>query len=141
MNKLLLRNKLHLNQAWDILCAKVPLRNYFRDCRLGPGCHDILEGNFDQNKSENLPVVNHWLKHNICWVAPAGSINVGISLQDYKSLMKIQSESTSSYPSDRHYIHYKAILNHDDLCLVHAQIMSIPWLVGFTPSRWEKAID
>eukprot|EP00957_Ditylum_brightwellii_P201248 15324767-Ditylum_brightwellii.AAC.1 len=98
-------------------CAKGPLRDYTRDCGLGPGYHDILEGNFDPNNSKNLPVVNHWLKHNICRVAPAGSINVDISLQDYKSLMKIQNESTNSSPFGRHYSHYKAILDHDDLCL------------------------
>eukprot|EP00957_Ditylum_brightwellii_P109009 8315650-Ditylum_brightwellii.AAC.1 len=128
MTKLLLRNKLHLNQAWDTPCAKGPLRDYIGDCGLGPGCHGILVGNFDPNKSKNLPVANHWLKHNICQVAPTGSINVDISLQDYKSLMKIQNKSTSSSPSGRHYGHYKAVLDHDNLCLVHARMMSIPWL-------------
>eukprot|EP00957_Ditylum_brightwellii_P103840 7910022-Ditylum_brightwellii.AAC.1 len=138
MNKLLLRNKLHLNQAWDTPCTKGPLRNYIRDYGLGPGCHNILEGNFNPNKSKNLPDLNHWLKHNICQVAPAVSINVDISLQDYKSLMKIQNKSTSFSLSDRHYGHYKAFLDHDNLCLVHAQMMFIPWLAGFTPSCWEK---
>eukprot|EP00957_Ditylum_brightwellii_P054485 4128620-Ditylum_brightwellii.AAC.1 len=56
-------------------------------------------------------------------------------------MMRVQDETTSSSPSERHYRHYKAILDHDDLCLVHAQMMSIPWLAGFTPSRWERAID
>eukprot|EP00957_Ditylum_brightwellii_P025713 1945685-Ditylum_brightwellii.AAC.1 len=71
MTKLLLRNKLHLNQAWDTPCAKGPLRDYIGDCGSVPGCHDILEGNFDPNKSKSLPVINHWLKHNIRRVAPA----------------------------------------------------------------------
>eukprot|EP00957_Ditylum_brightwellii_P195915 14926792-Ditylum_brightwellii.AAC.1 len=75
MTKLLLRNKLHLNQAWDTPCEKGPLRACIRDCGLGPGCHNILEGNFDPNKSKILPVVNHWLKHNIRLVAPSRSIN------------------------------------------------------------------
>eukprot|EP00957_Ditylum_brightwellii_P112311 8563496-Ditylum_brightwellii.AAC.1 len=43
MTKLLLRSKLHLNQAWNTPCAKGPLRGYIGDCGLGPGCHDILE--------------------------------------------------------------------------------------------------
>eukprot|EP00957_Ditylum_brightwellii_P155420 11830608-Ditylum_brightwellii.AAC.1 len=75
MSKLLLRNKLRLNQAWDTPCAKGPLRHYIGDYGLGIGKDNILNGNFDQNKSENLLVVNHWLKHNIRRVAPAGSIN------------------------------------------------------------------
>eukprot|EP00957_Ditylum_brightwellii_P117644 8973671-Ditylum_brightwellii.AAC.1 len=99
MTKLPLRNKLHLDQAWDTPCAKGPLRGYNRDCGLGSRCDNILEGKFNPNQSKNLPVINHWLKHNICRVAPAGSINVDISLQDYKSLMKVQNKSTSSSPS------------------------------------------
>ena len=55
--------------------------------------------------------------------------------------MKIQNETTSSSPSRHHYGHYKAILDHNDLCLVHMQMMFIPWLAGFTWSCWEQAID
>eukprot|EP00957_Ditylum_brightwellii_P030060 2275528-Ditylum_brightwellii.AAC.1 len=44
-------------------------------------------------------------------------------------------------PPGCHYGHYKAILDHDDLCMVHVQMMSLPWLAGFTLSRWESAID
>eukprot|EP00957_Ditylum_brightwellii_P086186 6557975-Ditylum_brightwellii.AAC.1 len=53
----------------------------------------------------------------------------------------MENKSTSSSPSGRHYGNYKAILDHNDLCLVHARMISIPWLVGFTPSHWKKAID
>eukprot|EP00957_Ditylum_brightwellii_P041529 3145010-Ditylum_brightwellii.AAC.1 len=59
MTKLLLRNKLHLNQAWDTLCAKGPLRDYIRDCGLGSGCHNILEGL--QIIDENTEQVNKFL--------------------------------------------------------------------------------
>eukprot|EP00957_Ditylum_brightwellii_P159308 12126566-Ditylum_brightwellii.AAC.1 len=95
----LLRNKLHLNQAWDTPCPQGPLQYYIGECVLGTGCQDILDGKFDPNQLENLPVVNHWLKHNIHQEAPAGSINVDISLQHYKSLIKVQNESTRSSPS------------------------------------------
>eukprot|EP00957_Ditylum_brightwellii_P151126 11507438-Ditylum_brightwellii.AAC.1 len=55
--------------------------------------------------------------------------------------MQVQDETTSSSPSGHHYGHYKTILGHNDLCNVHAQMMSMPWLAGFTPLRWERAID
>eukprot|EP00957_Ditylum_brightwellii_P212126 15366999-Ditylum_brightwellii.AAC.1 len=113
MTKLLLRNKLHLNQAWDILFTQGPLKDYIREYRLGTGCQDMLDG----------------------------LTNVDISLENYKSLLKVQNESTSSSPSGWHYGHYKAVIDHDNLCLVHARMMSIPWLAGFTPTRWERAID
>eukprot|EP00957_Ditylum_brightwellii_P210443 15364982-Ditylum_brightwellii.AAC.1 len=55
--------------------------------------------------------------------------------------MKIQNETTSASLSGHHYGHYKAILDLNDLCLVHAQMMSIHWLAGFALSHWEQAID
>eukprot|EP00957_Ditylum_brightwellii_P038189 2887478-Ditylum_brightwellii.AAC.1 len=85
--------------------------------RLDKGAQDALEANFDPNKSENLPTVSFWLKHNIQRVATANSIKVEISLDNYKSLMKGQNESTSFLNSGRHYNHYRAILDHDDVCL------------------------
>eukprot|EP00957_Ditylum_brightwellii_P040170 3040043-Ditylum_brightwellii.AAC.1 len=75
MAKLLLQNKLHLNQAWDTPYAKGPLREYIGENGLGLGSREILDGHFDPNKSENLPVVNYWLKHNIRRVAAENSIN------------------------------------------------------------------
>eukprot|EP00957_Ditylum_brightwellii_P212063 15366918-Ditylum_brightwellii.AAC.1 len=54
--------------------------------------------------------------------------------------MKVQDESTSLSPSGHHYRHYKAIPHHYDLCLVHVQIMLMPWLAGFTPIRLERNI-
>eukprot|EP00957_Ditylum_brightwellii_P086837 6608943-Ditylum_brightwellii.AAC.1 len=35
MSRLLLRNKLHLNQIWDTPGAKGPLRNYIKENGLG----------------------------------------------------------------------------------------------------------
>eukprot|EP00957_Ditylum_brightwellii_P191712 14594468-Ditylum_brightwellii.AAC.1 len=55
MSRLLLRNKLHLNQAWDTPCAKGPLSDYIGESGLGSGSRDILDGHFDPNKSKNLP--------------------------------------------------------------------------------------
>ena len=55
--------------------------------------------------------------------------------------MKTQDESTSSSPLGWHYGHYNAVLDHDDICMVHAQMMPLPWLVWFTPHRWEWASD
>eukprot|EP00957_Ditylum_brightwellii_P185124 14097592-Ditylum_brightwellii.AAC.1 len=108
LSNLLLRNKIHLNQAWDTPFAQGPLQDYIGGYGAGVGAEDILSGNFDPNKSENLPTVNHWLKHHICQVAPDESINVNISLENFKLMMKAQDESTSSSPSGRHYGHYKA---------------------------------
>eukprot|EP00957_Ditylum_brightwellii_P116055 8853463-Ditylum_brightwellii.AAC.2 len=62
-----------------------------------------------------------------------GSIKVDLSLQEYKDLFKSQDESTSSSPSGRHYGHYQAALVSDTISQVHATMMSLLFLVGFTP--------
>eukprot|EP00957_Ditylum_brightwellii_P074451 5656879-Ditylum_brightwellii.AAC.1 len=125
ISKLLFCNKLHLNKAWEIPCAKGPLKEYIGDYGLGEGAQDVLDGNFDPNRG----------------VAADSSIEVEITLDNYKVLTKAQNESTSSLPSGQRYTHYKAIFENDNIGLVHIQMMSMPYVPGFTPSRWEKAID
>eukprot|EP00957_Ditylum_brightwellii_P143982 10971164-Ditylum_brightwellii.AAC.1 len=58
-----------------------------------------------------------------------------------KDLIKNQDKSTSSSPSGRHHGHYRAALVCDPINLVHARMMLIPFLAGFTPTWWEKAIN
>eukprot|EP00957_Ditylum_brightwellii_P025632 1937935-Ditylum_brightwellii.AAC.1 len=141
MSTLLQQNKLRLNKAWETPCAYGPLKDYIENFGLGQGAKDVLDRNFDPNKSENLSAVNFWLKHHIRRMATENLINAEISLDGYKGLVKVQNESTSSSPSGRHCGHYKAILDHDDICLVHARMMLMPYLVVLTPMRWEKAVD
>eukprot|EP00957_Ditylum_brightwellii_P106288 8108142-Ditylum_brightwellii.AAC.2 len=52
-----------------------------------------------------------------------------------------QCKSTSLLPSGRHYRHYRAALTLEEISLVHATMMALPFLLGFTPIRWQKAID
>eukprot|EP00957_Ditylum_brightwellii_P057801 4383144-Ditylum_brightwellii.AAC.1 len=134
MSHLLLRNKLHLYQAWDTPCAQGPIKDFLGEHGLGQGIKYTIEGNFDPNLAKNLPKVNQWLKHHICHVAAPGSINLELTLEEYKDLMQNQDESTSSSPSGWHYGHYKAALVSDDISRDHARIMSIPFLAGFTPA-------
>eukprot|EP00957_Ditylum_brightwellii_P192345 14642512-Ditylum_brightwellii.AAC.1 len=55
--------------------------------------------------------------------------------------MRAQYETTSLSPSGQNYEHYETVLKNDNKCLVHAQMMSMPYMLGFTPSRKEKSID
>eukprot|EP00957_Ditylum_brightwellii_P017976 1354292-Ditylum_brightwellii.AAC.1 len=48
---------------------------------------------------------------------------------------------TTSSPSGRHYGHYKAVLTNSSICIVHTIMMTLPFRFGFTPHRWQKAID
>eukprot|EP00957_Ditylum_brightwellii_P045533 3452142-Ditylum_brightwellii.AAC.1 len=64
MEKLLSRNKLNLNQAFETPFASGPLKDYIGKFGLGVGLQEIIEGNFDPNKSKNIPAANYWLKHH-----------------------------------------------------------------------------
>eukprot|EP00957_Ditylum_brightwellii_P003243 247168-Ditylum_brightwellii.AAC.1 len=59
ISKLLLRNKLHVHQAWEMPCACSQIKDYIGKYGLGAGSKDILDDNFDLNVVENLPEVNH----------------------------------------------------------------------------------
>eukprot|EP00957_Ditylum_brightwellii_P132309 10088514-Ditylum_brightwellii.AAC.2 len=65
MDKLISQSKLHLYQVWKAPFAHGPLKNYVGDYGLGKGVTEIIEGNFDPNRSKNIPAVNYWLKHDI----------------------------------------------------------------------------
>eukprot|EP00957_Ditylum_brightwellii_P102930 7844760-Ditylum_brightwellii.AAC.1 len=55
MSHLLFRNKLHLHQALDTLCAKGLIKDYIGEYGISQGEKDVIEGNFDPNVAANLP--------------------------------------------------------------------------------------
>eukprot|EP00957_Ditylum_brightwellii_P151952 11570834-Ditylum_brightwellii.AAC.1 len=84
MSRLLLQNKLHLHQAFNILLALGPPKDYIREHGMGEGEREILDGHFDPNAEVNLPAVNHWLKHYLKQVALSNLIHVNLTLDEYK---------------------------------------------------------
>jgi hypothetical protein len=64
-----------------------------------------------------------------------------ITTQQFISTYKAMNEATSSSPSSRHLGHYKVATKYDHLASLHAKMMSIPHVVGFSPARWRKVID
>eukprot|EP00957_Ditylum_brightwellii_P144556 11011468-Ditylum_brightwellii.AAC.1 len=73
MSKLIQRNKLHLHQAFDTPFALSTMQEYIGENGTGLGAKEILDGDFDPNKYENLPAVNYWIKNNLCRVAAPNS--------------------------------------------------------------------
>eukprot|EP00957_Ditylum_brightwellii_P165564 12604010-Ditylum_brightwellii.AAC.1 len=141
MEKLLSRNKLHLHQAYETPFASDPLKDYIGEYGLGVGAQEIIEGNFDPNKSKNMPAANYWLKHHVRRVVPPASVRTNLTLEEFKDTVTKQSKMTTSSSSIRHYSHYKAVLTDNSICIVHTIMMMLPFRIGFTPRRWQKAID
>eukprot|EP00957_Ditylum_brightwellii_P109509 8351786-Ditylum_brightwellii.AAC.1 len=65
MTTLLMCNKLHLHQVWDIPCERGPIEDYIGDYSIGRGAKETVEENFDPNVASNLPEVNQWLQYHI----------------------------------------------------------------------------
>eukprot|EP00957_Ditylum_brightwellii_P004962 377912-Ditylum_brightwellii.AAC.1 len=77
------------------------MQNYTREFGTSDGAQDILDGQFDQNNFNHLPAVNYLIKHNLCRVAAANSVNIKLLVKELKGRLKKQNETTSSSPSGR----------------------------------------
>eukprot|EP00957_Ditylum_brightwellii_P058771 4455565-Ditylum_brightwellii.AAC.1 len=119
MHHLLQQNQLHLSQAYETPFASGPLKEHIGEFGTSNGAQQILDGNFDATNFDNLPAVNYWIKHHIQRKAASSTINVSLTIEEYKALFTAQDESTTSSPSGRHYGHYKAATRNDELCHVH----------------------
>jgi hypothetical protein len=70
-----------------------------------------------------------------------------ITVDDLRSAVKCVPKKTASSYSGRGIPYYKACAENmddgltDDMCSVHAAMVSIPLAEGFRPERWKHVID
>jgi hypothetical protein len=68
-------------------------------------------------------------------------IDIVISTLDFQNGFKKLSDKTSSSPSGHHMTHYKLLVTDKDLSHVLAQVITLPFQHGFSPTRWRTAIQ
>jgi hypothetical protein len=64
-----------------------------------------------------------------------------LTREEFISAYKVSKESTSSSPSGHHIGHYKAVVQDPTLAQLHSQMMSFPFIHGFSPDRWKRVTD
>jgi hypothetical protein len=64
-----------------------------------------------------------------------------ITEDKFKPAYKVIPENSSSSLSGRHVGHYKAILPCSSLVQMHCTMMTIPFLSGIPPARWQRVVD
>jgi hypothetical protein len=109
----------------------------------GPAAEDILRGTFVPDPEVTfLPETERILKY---LSAPPDkgrqTFPTLITPEDFKSNYNIVKERTSSSVSGRHVGHYKAATKDDGLSTMHSLMISLPYIVEFSPTRWRKVVD
>jgi len=103
----------------------------------------LLEGKLQVDESkvplpETLTMLDFLGEPYSTTMSPSdGRITSSQFIDNYRNVQ----EKTSSSFSGRHVGHYKAVLDNPSLVAVHATMMSIPYQVGFSPSRWHEVVD
>jgi len=107
-----------------------------------PGANAILSGTFEVSPSVSLlPETKRILKFLQEPRKPMPDFPTEITSEEFKTTYSIVKERTSSSVSGRHVGHYKAATQDLTISQVHASMMSLPFLVGFSPTRWRKVVD
>jgi hypothetical protein len=135
-------NRRQYNQACNTPFASKPLLTYFGFGGDTVGADALLAGELPP------PQITKSLLPETMQLLTLAKPSVGvpvfsstISAQEFASLYKILPESTSSSPSGRHLGHYKVASGYDHLAGLHSMMMSIPYLAGFSPPRWQQVVD
>lgn len=68
-------------------------------------------------------------------------IAVRMTPAEFCSLYKAVAERTSSSPSDRHVGTYKVAEKSPGLAQMYATLLSLPYVEGFSPERWQVVLD
>jgi hypothetical protein len=107
-----------------------------------PLAQSILEGNLPSLPSCPLQETQKILENltNPLLLVSKGIKSEKTSDQFLATYKKVQ-ERTSPSLSGRHVAHDKAVVDDENLSSLHTVMMSLPYMIGFSPIQWRKVVD
>jgi hypothetical protein len=136
-------NTKQYNQAKDTPFASGYLARNIEMNLEGPASQQILNGTFVLDPSVNLLPETKRIIEFLVKPPQAGrtTFSTLITPEEFQSNYGIVKERTSSSVSSRHVRHYKAVVHDETLSLIHTLMMSLPYIIGFSPERWRRVFD
>ena len=105
-------------------------------------CGDnILRGREDIELEEDG--VKDFLQHVVVpsSILQSGPIDSVITASDHRNYWKRARESTQSSMSKMDFSFYKTVTQHDELNMLTARMVNIPFNAGFSPQRWRQSLN
>jgi hypothetical protein len=136
-------NKKQYNQAYDTPFASGYLAQNIGMNLEGPAVSSILEGTFQLDPSSSLMPETKRIITTLSKQPIGGktSFPTLITTEEFQSTYGVVKERTSPSVSGCHVGHYKVAAQDDNLSLMHSLMMSLPYIIGFSPERWRKVVD
>jgi len=136
-------NARQYHQAHETPFGQEPLHSYFGYKGDQLGAEALIKGQLPPPAimSRLLPETQALLQYLATATRCDSDYPSTISPEQFCSLYKALAEGTSSSPSGRHLGHYKTAIRSDWLSNLHSTMMSIPYLTGFSPTRWRQVVD
>jgi hypothetical protein len=107
----------------------------------GQAARDIIHGTFSIDPDIQLLPETHRIINRLNTPLNMPALPTVIKKEEFQATYSIVKERTSSSVSGRHVGHYKAAIQDDNISSIHATMMSLSYMVGFSPERWRKVVD
>mmetsp|Transcript_5909 Transcript_5909/g.9058 ORF Transcript_5909/g.9058 Transcript_5909/m.9058 type:complete len:1660 (+) Transcript_5909:3576-8555(+) len=127
--------------AYDTPILQEPLRTELGLDGLTSNAKNITEGKYTPTTSNCYEKA--WFQHmEKSEIAKADKSQVQpMTLQEYREGWKKAKEKTSSNTYGPGYSEYKAASRDEALATVELLLLNIPFQTGYSPKRWQKALD
>ena len=137
------QNKEHFSQATSSPGASGRLSTFIPPFSRNKYTDEILAGTFVTPNIDPIEEVSLFLQTMAKPTSLQGidSIDITITGENFRSSFKKLPEHTASSPSGRHLSHYKVLARDERLPGLIATMISLPFRIGFAPSRWRTAIQ